>query len=558
MKTKVVFSILGQSRDAAEKNSDGQERRPSVALAMQKDFVVGRIELFHQPGDDALLDAVADDLKAVAPKTAVRPNLITIKDRFDFQEVFKVLYEFFTHYPFDVEREEYYVSLGTGTHVNLICLFLLVKSRYIPGRLLQIKPPNPKKPDDKAGSCKVIDLDLAQYDMLMALTTKDRQTATSFLKSGIATRNAAFNELIDEIERVVTSRSSQALRLRSIREKSESRHLKGGPPPVLLVGATGVGKSQLARRIYELRVERQLLTGKFIEVNCATLRGSHSMSALFGHLKGSFTGAMEARAGYLRAADGGMLFLDEISELGFDEQAMLLRAIEEKRFQPVGSDTDVVSNFQLIAGTNRDLEAEVRNERFREDLLARINVWTFRLPTLTERREDIEPNVEYELRKFAEQNNRKIGFNKDAGKLFLDFAQSPDALWKANFRDLNAAIIRMATLSSGGRITVEVVRKEIDRLGKQWKRSLRSAAGKSIELLEQYFDEDQMERIDHFDRTQLAEVIRVCRDSRTLTEAGKRLFQYSRTQKNSVNDASRLRKYLDRFGLNWKIIKETN
>src|SRR6185436_12447123 len=113
---------------------------------------------------------------------------------------------------------------------------------------------------------------------------------------------------------------------------------------------------------------------------------------LFGHVKGSFTGAAQDRKGLLVAADGGLLFLDEIGELGLDEQAMLLRAVEEKRFLPVGSDTEVESDFQLIAGTNRGLAEEVRSGRFRADLLARIDLWTFRLPGLAERREDVEPN----------------------------------------------------------------------------------------------------------------------------------------------------------------------
>src|SRR5215213_7674940 len=111
------------------------------------------------------------------------------------------------------------------------------------------------------------------------------------------------------------------------------------------------------------------------------------MSALFGHVKGSFTGAVRDRSGLLRTAHGGLLFLDEIGELGLDEQAMLLRALEEKVFLPLGSDREVRSDFQLIAGTNRDLGARVREGRFRDDLLARINLWTFSLPGLAERRE---------------------------------------------------------------------------------------------------------------------------------------------------------------------------
>ena len=109
---------------------------------------------------------------------------------------------------------------------------------------------------------------------------------------------------------------------------------------------------------------------------CATLRGNTAMSTLFGHKKGSYTGATTDRPGLLRTADKGVLFLDEVGELGLDEQAMLLRAIEEKIFYPLGSDTPVKSRFQLICGTNRDLAKEVAEGRFRADLLARINCWT--------------------------------------------------------------------------------------------------------------------------------------------------------------------------------------
>ena len=107
--------------------------------------------------------------------------------------------------------------------------------------------------------------------------------------------------------------------------------------PLLLTGPTGAGKSQLARRIFELKKARRQVAGEFVEVNCATLRGDGAMSALFGHVTGAFTGAVEDRPGLLRTADGGVLFLDEIGELGLDEQAMLLRALEEKTFLPVGA-----------------------------------------------------------------------------------------------------------------------------------------------------------------------------------------------------------------------------
>ncbi len=206
------------------------------------------------------------------------------------------------------------------------------------------------------------------------------------------------------------------------------------------------------------------MTGPFVEVNCATVRGDAAMSTLFGHVRGSFTGAMRDRPGLLRAADGGVLFLDEIGELGTDEQAALLRAIEDKQFLPLGADREVRSDFQLIAGTNADLPAAVRRGRFREDLLARINLWTFRLPGLRERPEDIEPNLDHELANCAAVTGVRISMSQEARARFLAFATSAEAIWAGNFRDFNGALVRMATMAPGGRISHEVVQEEIQRL----------------------------------------------------------------------------------------------
>jgi len=273
------------------------------------------------------------------------------------------------------------------------------------------------------------------------------------------------------------------------------------------------------------------------------------MSALFGHVKGAFTGAAGERGGLLRQADGGLLFLDEIGELGADEQAMLLKAIEEKRFFPMGSDKEVASDFQLIAGTCRDLRREVAEGMFREDLYARINLWTFRLPGLAERREDIEPNLEYELERHAREQGRMIRFNKEARQHYLGYATHPEARWQGNFRELSASITRMATLADGGRIRVEEVEEELARLRGQWADETPSGDG-----LETLLSAEALARIDRFDRVQLAEVVRVCRAAASLSEAGRILFAASREKKRMANDADRLRKYLAKFGLEWGLL----
>jgi len=254
------------------------------------------------------------------------------------------------------------------------------------------------------------------------------------------------------------------------------------------------------------------------------------------------------RPGVLRTADKGVLFLDEIGELGLDEQAMLLRALEEKTFLPLGSDREVKSDFQLIAGTNRDLPATVRQGRFREDLLSRINMWTFTLPGLRLRPEDIEPNLQFEIDQFGERTGRRIAFSKEARQKFLAMALSAEAKWGGGFRDLNAAVVRMATLAQGGRISEAIVDEEARRLKASWDAL---EAENSQDTLTGILAQQKLDEIDLFDRVQLAHVVKVCRESRSLSGAGRQLFNASRARKASTNDADRLRKYLNRFGIEW-------
>jgi transcriptional regulatory protein RtcR len=397
----------------------------------------------------------------------------------------------------------------------------------MPARLVQCSP---ERDRSSPGSIKIIDLDLSKYDRIASRFRQEQREAVSCLKGGIDTRNSAFNHLIDRIEQVAIATRD----------------------PLLLMGPTGAGKSLLAKRIYELKKTRRAVEGAFVEVNCATVRGDAAMSALFGHVKGAFTGAQKDRPGLLRAADKGVLFLDEVGELGLDEQAMLLGALEEKTFLPLGSDDKAHSDFQLIAGTNRDLFAAVRQDRFREDLLARINLWTFSLPGLKNRSEDIEPNLDFELDRFAEKARRRVTFSKEARDTFLAFALSPTATanWSGNFRDLNAAVARMATLAPGGRISTHIVEEEVKRLLASWS----PGESPSPADLQEFLDHRQLEELDLFDRAQLAFVVDVCRRSRSLSEAGRTLFGVSRTRKTFSNDADRLRKYLARFGVEFSRI----
>jgi transcriptional regulatory protein RtcR len=248
------------------------------------------------------------------------------------------------------------------------------------------------------------------------------------------------------------------------------------------------------------------------------------------------------------------LFLDEIGELGADEQAMLLKAVEEKRFFPMGSDREVSSDFQLIAGTNRDLRVDVAQGRFREDLYARINLWAYTLPGLAQRPEDLAPNIEHLLARVAAETGRAVRFNAEAKVQYLRFAQSAEALWSGNFRDLSASVTRLATLADGGRISAAQVEAEVQRLRWLWQHSATGEAVPHEATLDGLLPVEALAELDLFDRVQLEAVVRVCRQARTLSEAGRKLFDRSRMQRTVVNDADRLRKYLHKHRLSWEAI----
>jgi transcriptional regulatory protein RtcR len=528
-KKTTIIGILGSTLDAASPNKTDRwsKWRPTVSLCQHEELLVNQFELLYEPKFLKIAEITKKDIEMVSPETKVNLHPIAPSNWWDFAQVYSSLFDFARNYTFDTEQNEYLIHITTGSHVAQICLFLLTEAHWLPGKLLQSEPPSRQS---TSALFKIIDLDLSQYDSIASRFHQNHTEAVSHLKHGIHTKNKRFNKLIERIEQVAVLSKD----------------------PVLITGPTGAGKSKLAKRIYELKKSRQMITGTFVEVNSATLRGDQAMSALFGHIKGSFTGATNDRPGLIRKADKGVLFLDEIGDLNADEQAMLLRALEDKRFLPVGADEEVQSDFQLIAGTNHNLLADVKCGKFRDDLLARINLWTFQLPSLRDRIEDIEPNIIFELEQNANNTGRHISFNKEARKKFLDFALSTEATWPGNFRDLNGAIRRMVTLAEGGRINELIVNEEIERVRELWNPDpTPEIATNLVELL----DQSIFENLDRFERVQLEDVISVCKTSRSLSDAGRILFSNSRKQKTNANDADRLRKYLFKFGLSWDQIQ---
>jgi two-component system response regulator AtoC len=216
---------------------------------------------------------------------------------------------------------------------------------------------------------------------------------------------------------------------------------------VLIVGETGTGKELVARAIHDLSPR---YSGPYIRVNCGALTESLLESELFGHVKGSFTGAVDNRTGRFEAAHTGSIFLDEINSTSPKLQVKLLRVLQEGEFERVGDTNTKKVDTRIVAATNRDLLDEIEAGRFREDLYYRLNVVPIYLPPLRERREDIPTLVEFFLRRYAEQNRRDVRrVHPEAMRLLREHD------WPGNVRELQNYVERAVILGDGPELTVE-------------------------------------------------------------------------------------------------------
>jgi len=210
---------------------------------------------------------------------------------------------------------------------------------------------------------------------------------------------------------------------------------------ILLTGESGTGKNVLARQMHEWSPRRDR---PFVTVNCTTLSEHLLESELFGHVKGSFTGAIKDKPGRLEAANGGTVFLDEIAELPLALQTKFLRFLQDERFERVGGENTIQVDARIIAATNRDLPQEINAGRFRSDLYYRLNVIDLRVPALRDRPEDIPPLAENLLQEAAARNRRTgLQFSEDARKALVSYS------WPGNIRELRNAIERAVVLSRG-------------------------------------------------------------------------------------------------------------
>jgi len=207
---------------------------------------------------------------------------------------------------------------------------------------------------------------------------------------------------------------------------------------VLITGSNGTGKELVAHWLHE---KSERTKGPMVEVNCAAIPSELIESELFGHVKGSFTGANKDRAGKFEAANGGTIFLDEIGDMSLSAQAKVLRALQENKISRVGSDRDIKIDVRVIAATNKDLQKEITEGKFREDLYHRLAVILINVPTLNERRDDIPLLIEFFAEQIAQEQGTGIkSFSKSATKLLQDYD------WTGNIRELRNVVERLIIL----------------------------------------------------------------------------------------------------------------
>ncbi|MGE3519492.1 MAG: sigma-54-dependent transcriptional regulator [Vicinamibacterales bacterium] len=253
-----------------------------------------------------------------------------------------------------------------------------------------------------------------------------RERDEQFDHYGIVGRSGAMAAIIERAERVAQTKST-----------------------VLITGETGTGKELVARAIHNRSAQRDM---PLIKVNCAAIPETLLESELFGHVRGAFTGATMGKKGRFALADGGSIFLDEIATIGLPLQSKLLRVLQEREFEPLGSERTERVDLRVIAATNRDLRQMVAEGRFQEDLFYRLNVIPIELPPLRSRREDIPMLVEHFVRKHAQRTGRPVDRIEDG---VLALLQQYD--WPGNVRELENTIERAVVLTSKPVVTREAV-----------------------------------------------------------------------------------------------------
>jgi formate hydrogenlyase transcriptional activator len=275
---------------------------------------------------------------------------------------------------------------------------------------------------------------VAQTDIDESKQVSERAQNENLALREEVVRSSMFEEIVGSSERL-------------LKVLAEVARVAPADSTVLILGETGTGKELVARAIHK---QSHRAARAFIRVNCAAIPQSLISSELFGHEKGAFTGAVQRRLGRFESADGGTIFLDEIGELPIETQVVLLRVLQEREFERVGSNQSISVDVRILAATNRDLNAAVAAGTFRQDLFYRLNVFPIHIPSLRERGDDIPLLVEYLIERYAKKSGKRI---RNIKTKTLELFQSYD--WPGNIRELQNVVERAVLLCDGDIFSVD-------------------------------------------------------------------------------------------------------
>ncbi len=547
--------------------------RPSTALALslqeRQKITIDEYHLFYQP---KLKDHESEQLNgAHYIKKAIErlvPGIIVTLEKIDrgnghnLKIVYENLFTYFLNYfnPSEADANttniRYLVHVTSGSQAARMCLFLLAQNRWVPAECVQLWTP---QKEDYIGQCSISTLDEK---------SKLLHNSPETLGEIIETTDNDYRNTIAYIKRIADKTNE----------------------PILLLGDTGVGKTQIAKLIFDLRKESLenkggnissknnewiLSNGAFKWVNCSGLDDALVNDTLFGHVKGAYTGAEEKKEGLVELANGGVLFLDEIGNLPMDTQGKLLTLIDDHKFNPIGDRGDPKeSKFLLVCATNEKIPDLIEKGKFRRDLFERIRTWTFRIPNLASRPDDMDLAIPIMLNQFGKDYGRKVIFSGLPLKNFLCALKVMTL--QGNFRELRRIIWRMATIATleNNIINDNIVHAEIQRLEYEQEQndtaapkqkqvpltpktthSSKNLGDKVWEIIKQKYD---MSQIDTIDLAQLRCVVEVCAESKNGAEAARKLFNARLKEGSNASNYMELyfkRKTIKQLGINFKEIQ---
>lgn len=443
---RVLLAFVGPKDPFTPAELSGEDRTgPVLSLAAARRF--DGAFLFHTPQTAENAAATRRELAARHPRCRVSVRPLAVADPKDYSGLMGALAREVACIRRNLRGAEAFVCVSSGTAEMRAAWFLLTAAGVLPATLLQIG--SPAEPLFGAVNVREIRLDAGDWtglrDLIMPaeyFSGRDLRARPAFMRAGTASAaaepapEAPYPELDAALMELGIFVGSAALR-----DATERAAVAAGSVlPVLLLGETGTGKELFAHLIHRLspRREREL-----VAVNCAAMPKELVESHLFGHVKGAFTGATTDVRGKFQRAGGGTLFLDEIGELPLEAQAKLLRVLEDRKVEPVGSSRAEKVDVRMIAATNRNLASEVAAGPFREDLYYRLGVVRIQLPALRERRREI-PRLALAM---LERINQRLRRPKQLSKGALARLERHE--WPGNARELSNALEVSALYSRG-------------------------------------------------------------------------------------------------------------